>query len=54
MALLVGQGVRACASLSSGISLLLYQHSGCVLQEGGLTHPSAQPKGQRILGGYAC
>lgn len=42
------------ASLSSGILSLLYQHSGCVLQKGGLTHPGAQPKGQRILGGYAC
>lgn len=37
-----------------GLSSLLYQHCGCVLQEGGSTHPGAQPKGQRILGGYAC
>lgn len=49
MALVVS---RSCASLSPRTSSLLYQHSGCVLQEGGLT--SAQPKGQRILGGYAC
>lgn len=51
MALVVS---RPCARLSPKTSSLLYQHSGCVLQEGGLTHPGAKPKGQRILGGNAC
>lgn len=52
MALLVVES--GCECVSSGMSLLLYQHCGCVLQEGGPTHPGAQPEGQRILGGYAC
>lgn len=51
---IVSGGGSGSACLSSGVSSLLYQHCGCVLQEGGPTHPGAQPEGQRILGGYAC